>query len=300
MNLAGATLAVLALAFAGVGDEQRTLKVGDRERSYLVHRPKAYDGAKRRPLVLAFHGGGGRARGMATLTHFDDIADERGFIVVYPEGVNHRWADGRGTTAPDRTGVDDVAFVAALLDRLEGDLAIDPARIYATGMSNGGFMAERLGCLLSGRIAAIAPVAATMGEPLAARCKPQRPLPVMLIHGTDDLLVPWVGGRMRFGAGGNILSVPATVALWTRLDGCSAKPATSELPAVAADATRVRRTVHGGCRDGAEVVLYTVQGGGHAWPGGLPYLSGGLVGKTSRAFDAGEVIWEFFARHPRP
>lgn len=273
------------------------LQIGGLERTYLVRLPPSYEASRRWPLVLALHGGGGRGRDMERLTHLGEIADRRGFVVVYPDGYWRRWADGRGTTPPERAGVDDVAFVAALLDELGRSLAIDPARVYATGISNGGFFANRLACELAGRIAAVAAVAATIGESLAARCRPSRPVPVLIIHGARDPLVPWDGGEMTVGAGGRILSAPATAARWAGLDGCDPAPAVTALPARAADGTSVRREAYGGCRGGVEVLLYAIEGGGHAWPGGLQYLPERLIGKTNRDLDAGEVIMEFFERH---
>jgi polyhydroxybutyrate depolymerase len=286
-------------AGAGANESRGTLEFGGLTRTYLVHLPLSYDARKRWPLVLALHGGGGAGPGTQRLTHLGEIADRRGFIVVYPDGIRRGWADGRSTTAAERSGVDDVGFISALLDKLAGEYSIDSARVYATGISNGGFMAQRLACELSGRVAAVASVAATVGEGLAARCKPSRRVPVMMIHGTEDPLVPWAGGEVKVGARGRILSVNATVRKWASLDGCASTPIVTESEKRSADGMHVRREVFPGCKDGAEVVLYAIEGGGHTWSGGLQYLPERIIGKTSREIDAGEVIWEFFSRHPK-
>ncbi len=278
-------------------DASGTLRHGGLVRTYRVHLPPSYDAGKRWPVVLALHGGGATGRGTERLTHLGEIADRHGFIVVYPDGIRRGWADGRGGTGAERAGVDDVGFLAALIDKLAGEYSIDPARVYATGISNGGFMSQRLACELSARIAAIAVVAATIGESLAGRCKPLRPVPVLMIHGTEDPLVPWAGGKVKVGAGGRILSVNASIRKWASLDGCAATPTVTPSRKPSTDGTRVRREVYGGCTDGAEVVLYAIEGGGHTWPGGLQYFPERFIGKTSRDIDAGEVIWEFFARH---
>lgn len=284
-----------------VHDATGQVRVGAVTRTYLLHVPARYDKAKSMPLVLVFHGGGGRGANMPRFTGFDKLADSEGFIAVYPDGIDHHWNDGRENDDP---AVDDVAFVSALLDQLESSYNIDRKRIFATGISNGGFFSQRLACDLSNRIAAVASVAATMPAELMKRAAPSRPVSVMLIDGTADPLVPYEGGTVGaelggVGRGGTAASAPDTIAFWARRDRCSAKPVVEDLPdRDPADGVRVRRETHAGGADGTEVVLYTVEGGGHTWPGGVQYLPKRLIGKTSHDIDATEVIWEFFARHP--
>ncbi len=297
---AGAPSAPRAIALARAGDSSSALSVGGQSRTYDLHVPPAYDGKAPLPLVLALHGGGGTGKGMPGLTHLSALADRKGFIVVYPDGIQRRWADGRGTTVADRNGIDDVGFLAALVAKLASELAVDPHRVYATGISNGGFMSQRLACELSGTIAAVAVVAATMGEALAARCEPTRPVPLLLIHGTKDPLVPWDGGQVTIGAGGRILSVAATIQKWVTLNGCAPTATVTLDPEDPTTGTRIRREVYGQCKDGAEVILFAVDGGGHTWPGGPQYLPERFIGKTNRTLDASEAIWEFFRRHPKP
>ena len=265
-------------------------------RSYRVHAPRKRPGAL--PLVKGLK--------MEQVSQLDRAADRHGFIVVYPDAiysprpVERQWADGRGTTKASRDGVDDVAFIAALIDRVEKDYSIDPTRIYATGISNGGFMAYRLACELSDRIAAIAPVAATMPTAEAPSCKPTRPLAVLDIHGTDDPLVPYTGGEVHGGSGGSISSVADTMKMWAAIDRCAETPIKSDVPDRAPDdGMRTHRDVYEHCAPGVGVVLYTVEHGGHTWPGG-GHMDESYVGPTTRDFDASELIWDFFALHALP
>src|SRR5271166_5796614 len=164
-------------------DAAQSIVVAGLTRTFIIHEP-ARAGSGLRSLVIAFHGGGGQGQGMIRLTHFDKVADEHGFVVVFPDGEARQWNDGRAGVK--RSNADDIAFVRALIARLIATDRIDPQRVYATGMSNGGFFSYRLGCELSNQIAAIAPVAATMPVPLDQSCRPARPVPVIAFNGTDD------------------------------------------------------------------------------------------------------------------
>jgi polyhydroxybutyrate depolymerase len=279
-------------------DYTASVQVGALARTYIVHLPSGYDGSRALPVVLCFHGGGGSGVGMNGLTHFNSVADQYGFIVVYPDGYQKHWADGRGTSPAEHDGVDDLAFINALLDQLTASVKADTQRIYATGISNGGFFSARLGCELSSRIAAIGVVAATLATNEAAGCAPPRPVSMTLIHGTDDPIVPSAGGELTVGDSGEVLSVDAAVAKWTALDGCMTTPDTSDLPDIANDGTRIQRQVYGGCAGGSAVINYVVEGGGHTWPGGLQYLPESIIGKTSHDMDASVVLWDFFQAHP--
>jgi polyhydroxybutyrate depolymerase len=276
------------------------LQSGGRTRNYSVHTPANYNSATRWPLVLVIHGRLGTGAGMARIAHFDEFADSNGIIAVYPDGVDHSWADGRGTSPAERKGVDDVAFFAALLDKLEASYSIDPSRVYATGLSNGGFMSYDLACNLAARVVAVAPVAATFSVPLSQQCHPARPISVLAIHGTDDPIVPYAGGDMKRGSGGMILSAKDSAKAWARLDGCSTNPAQDTLPAKSSEGLDTHREIYSGCQQNAAVALYSVVGGGHTWPGGKQYLPQFLIGKTSRDLNANEVIWQFFQAHPLP
>jgi polyhydroxybutyrate depolymerase len=274
--------------------ESRTLQVSGGSRSYLLYLPSTYHRGRPTPLVLVFHGGGGRARGIAPHTGFSRLAEREGFVVAYPQGLDGRWNDSRGYAATH----DDVGFVRALLDTLERELSIDPRRVYATGISNGAMFAYRLACDLPGVFAAVAPVAGAMPTELAPGCAHTQPVSVLAFQGTADPLMPFAGGgvgRRR----GRVLSATRSIAYWATVSGCAAAPLTTLEPdLVLDDSTRVRRTVYGGCRDGTRVELYTIEGGGHTWPGGPPVSVS--VGRVTRDVDATPLIWAFFAQHPKP
>jgi polyhydroxybutyrate depolymerase len=279
-------------------DKHATLRVQGRDRTYSYHVPPSYDGTRAVPLVLALHGRLGQGSGEERLSHLDKISDERGFLVVYPDGLDRSWADGRGGTPSDHKGVDDVKFLASLIDQMETEYKVDRSRIYATGMSNGGFMTGRLACELSSRIAAVAIVAASLSEAVAASCHPEVPVSVLVLQGTEDPLVPLSGGALgRKTAGGVVLSHEATVEKFAKLDRCPAPPKKEHIADRAGDGTSIDTAIYSGCAAGSEVRSYVVNGGGHAWPGGMQYLPAAIIGKTSKNLETSEVIWEFFSRH---
>ncbi len=277
----------------GQRDYTRSLVLDNLSRTCYVHLPPGYDGSRAVPLVLALHGMGGDGSGMARLTHFNTIADQGGFVVAYPDGYRRRWSFGR---LPLLGGIDDAGFIGALVMALSGDLRIDQARIYVLGMSNGGGLVELLACQRADLFAAFVVVAATISSFMTHLCHPSRPASVLMFHGTNDPLVPFAGGGRRRQI---LLSAPATAQHWARLAGCAPVPVVNYLPDRVNDGTRVRCEVYGGCQEGAEVVLYVVEGGGHTWPGGIQYLPERIIGKTSQQMDASQAIWEFFQRHPR-
>lgn len=288
-------------AGAGPSTTSRTIVVGTVSRTYLLHVPSAMPQGRPVGLVLALHGGGGNGRSTARLTGFDALADREGFLVAYPDAVDRNWNDGReaATIPAQRQKVDDVGFIRTLVASLTREFGIDPRRVYATGISNGGFMSQRLAVELGDRIAAIAPVAAGMAPGLRDRFAPRGVLSVLVLNGTEDRLVPYQGGPVARNRGQTI-STPEIVRLWVAHNRCPTRGETTVLPdRDPADGTRVRRTVHGPCAAKAEVALYTVEGGGHTWPGGPQYLPVALIGRTSRDINATQVIWEFFAAHPR-
>ncbi len=284
-------------------DYSSSIFSGGLERTYTVHISSSYDNTRPTPLLIVLHGGGGTGQGMPKLTNFNTIADRDNFIIVYPDGFEKHWNDGRGLSqySAQKQNVDDVGFISALIDHLSAELNIDAKSIYVTGISNGGMMSHRLGCELSQKIAAIAPVASNISIKMASIWAPSRPVPVLIINGTEDPLVPWAGGDIHFGRAklGQVLSVADTVRFWVTHNKCTASPQVTQLPDKdPSDGTTVRVETYGGCQDNVEVILYAVEGGGHTWPGGLQYLPQSIIGRTSRDFNASEVIWQFFQEHP--
>jgi polyhydroxybutyrate depolymerase len=284
-----------ALAQSTPANQSRTLRVGDITRTYLLHIPVSLDRSAPAPVVLVLHGAGGRGAGFARHTGFSELADEQGFIAVYPDGIRRRWNDGRTSGLSQ----DDVGFIRSLLDTLGAEFAVDTRRIYATGISNGAMFSYRLACDLPDTFAAIAPVAGALPADLASRCTQAEPVAIAAFQGTADRFVPYLGGAV-VQRRGRVLSAEETMAFWARVDGCSLSPTSALEPDRAPDdGTRVRRSDYPGCGKDRELVLYTIEGGGHTWPGG-PSVARLVVGRVSRDIDATPTIWDFFARHPKP
>ena len=308
MNLRNAAVAVpifLGVAVisgylvrGGSKDQRGQIQVDGRARSYLLHVPAGYDEAKGMPLLLALHGRLGTGSGEEKLGHLDRLSDEYRFLAVYPDGLDRSWADGRGGTPSDHDRVDDVKFLSALIDKIASEYKVDPARIYATGMSNGGFMSGRLACDLANRLAAVAIVGASLAESLAT-CHPAKPISVLIMQGTEDPLVPFQGGELRRGATGTVLSHDAAIQKFVQANHCTGQPAAKHIPDTAGDGTSIDVVTYSACAGNSEVQGYTVNGGGHTWPGGTQYLPAMLIGKTSQNLDASEVIWEFLSSHTR-
>lgn len=274
----------------------RTLRVDGHIRRYRLYAPPPGSRAGAPlALVMVLHGAGGTAARVARHTGFTQLAEREGFAVAYPEGLEHRWNDGRGFRARH----DDVGFIRVLLDTLRRELDPDPRRIYATGISNGAMFAHRLACDLPGVFAAIAPVAGALPAPLEAGCG-AAPVSVAAFQGTSDRLVSYSGGGVGLaGRRGAILSARGTAEFWARVDGCGSEPDEAAEPNRSPeDGTRVTRTTWNRCADGREVTLYTIEGGGHTWPGG-PAVGAG-VGRVTRDLSATETIWRFFRQHPGP
>ncbi len=281
--------------------EQKTvnLTVDGNARSFVVYLPTGYNNAGKMPMIFAVHGGGGTPEGMLNIANFKPMAERDKVVLVYPAGVQNNWNDGRPTT-PNQLGINDVRFFSELCDYMINNYAVDGAKIYATGISNGGFMSARLGCELSNKIAAIAVVAGTMeATTIAANCNPGRSVPAIFVHGTIDPIVPFLGGAMTSGAGGTILSHFQAIEKFVSINGCSVTPAVTDLPDIANDGTTIKQRVYGGGANGSEVVSYVVLNGGHTWPQGTQYLGEAIIGKTSLDMNTCEVIWTFFKRFKR-
>jgi len=276
-----------------------TMEIDGITRSYHLHVPSAV-GPTPAPLVLVFHGGGGTGPGTERLTRFTALADREGFLVAFPEGVEKNWNDGREFTSSraHRDHVDDVAFVTALIDAIGRAHAVDPRRVYATGISNGGIFSHYLAAHLSARIAAIAPVVGGIADPPEAWLRPEQPVSVLMLQGTRDPLVPYHGGAVAFGRG-KIIDTEEAARRWAALNG-GREPVREPLPADGKDRCGGLRTIYPGGRDGSEVTLVRLDGGGHTWPGGAQYLPERLIGRVCRDFDATVLIWDFFKAHPKP
>jgi polyhydroxybutyrate depolymerase len=303
-----AALVLLMIHQAAFADSERWighLTVGSMRRDFRVFIPSIYNSKQKTPLVIVLHGGGGRGLRMESFTRFSELAERENFIVAYPDGYRRNWNDGReiSQSRAHREKIDDVSFISSLIDAIGGRYAVDDRRIYVTGISNGGFMSMRLACELSHRIAAVAVITATVPDNIMGGCSPGSKVSVLIMNGTKDPLVPYNGGMVTFMGRerGKASSTDATVKLWIGINNCSAKPSRVEMIDNSdEDGTRVeKRAYKSKDNDGVEVVLYTIFGGGHTWPGGMQYAPERWIGKTSREIDATEVIWKFFKAHPR-
>lgn len=296
----GCLIAVLALialvallgliAWTWTGRADGHIVSGGEQRSYLLHVPASYDPTTPVPLVISIHGFAEWPAHQAQISGWNDLADEHGFIVVYPAGTGfpRRWRAGGGTPA---AASQDVVFIADLIDDLSARYNIDPTRIYANGLSNGGGMSYLLACGLADRIAAFGSVSGAYLYALD-ECRPGRVAALIAFHGTADPIVPYEGGpSASFDIPFPV--VPDWIAAFAGRSGCDAMP--EQLPAQGA-ASGVRYT---GCRDGAEIVFYTIAGGGHAWPGGEP-LPRVIVGHTPQDIDATAEMWDFFRGRTLP
>jgi len=277
------------------------LDFGGRLRTYQLHIPLGLDPAKPVPLVFVLHGGGGDGLQMERFSGFSALSDQHGFIACYPDGVDRAWYDGRvvDDSRAHRDKIDDAGYIDALIAVIARKHPIDQKRVYATGISNGGFLSHWLGAKLAKRFAAIAPVAGGMAPALAVDFKPEAPVSVVILQGTEDPFVPFDGGPIKFQRGQTV-STHTALTKWVVHDGCK-DGVTEELPDTDPDdGTRVKRTTYAGGKDGTEVVLYTISGGGHTWPGGPLYLPQFSIGRVCRDIDANQVIWDFFSKHPKP
>lgn len=247
-------------------------------RHFLLHVPQSYNGNPV-ALVINFHGRGSNSTQQAALTGMSVKAEESDFIVVYPDGMDQAWHTG-----PDAQGEADLQFIRDLITRLENLYNIDPKQIYATGISNGGGMTNRLACDMSDVIAAIAPDSGAYN--FWETCSPSRPVPVIAFHGLSDNIIPYEGSSQP------LMEPPIEewAAAWATRNQCSA---TAEINSPVESVTTHRWS---GCKDNADIILYTLANHGHSWPGSttLPRAI------TSQAINATDLIWDFFIAHPMP
>jgi polyhydroxybutyrate depolymerase len=290
------------------GDHAREISHAGRTRSYLVHIPAAVADGEPAPVVLFFHGGTGTAAHAARSYSWNEKADTEGFIVVYPNGTGRlqTWNAMHCCGEALRDNVDDVGFVRALLDDLKSVATIDESRIYATGMSNGAMFTHRLASEMSDVIAAIAPVAGTMGGRARDGAEERRPsapnqaVSVMIIHGLKDRNAPYHGGRPEVGLvrERSDISIPETAKFWAEVNVCDAAPRPIALDPALAGKVEGEEYVNP-ATGRAEVAVIRIIEGGHAWPGGAPPARRG-ADPPIREWSATDAIWEFFRNHPKP
>ena len=285
-------------------DITQEMEFDGRERNYIVHLPPKEKMNAPVPLLFHLHGGGGTAKGTAGLTfgRFNTLADQEGFIVVYPNAINKNWNDGRKLESELawKEDIDDVGYITAIVNEIKQKYNIDESRIFTTGMSNGGFMSSRLLCDRADIFRGGAILTASLSKDYMPKCNPEKPVAVMVMNGTDDPLVPYDGGHVKVfrKTRGEIVSTDEIMDFWKAENGCEVKQDIVELPDSVDDGTTVSVTKYTNCKEEGALVLYTVNGGGHTWPGGKQYLGKVLIGKTNRDIVACDVIWDFFKALP--
>jgi len=288
---------------------KETLEHGEFERYFEYYLPSGYEEEDSLPVVFSFHGLGSSAEDQRQLTGFTEVAEKEDFIAVFPEstelegehpslpelpGAEKQWNTGMPTSLQHEAGVDDVGFTGEIVDRLTDNYAADESRIYTTGMSNGGMFSYVLAVELSDRIAGAASVTAPMTVNLVEQ-EPQRPVSMVIMMGDEDPIVSYEGD------GVSILSIEDTVNYWKHVNGITDEPEESYLEETADDdPTRVKKTHYTGGENDTEIALYTIEGGGHTWPGGHQYLPEEQIGRTTGHMDGSEVIWEHLKEHSLP
>lgn len=267
------------------------------KRCYLLYVPTGYDPALPLPLVFSLHGFSSQPEGQQYLSGWESIADKENFLVVYPQGSSFplRW---NSSPVANVGTIDDVQFIGDMIADVSEISSMDPTRIYVTGMSNGGWMTHRIACELSGSVAAVG-VVSGMGDEIPGGCNPSHPIPVIAFFGTSDQLVFYEGGSVEIPTAVAWLlnlatgirefpSVNTWIEAWAERNQCNLTP---EIIPASGDVSGLRFT---GCNENAEVVLYSIDDGGHTWPGGPSIL---FVSKTGTDINASATMWEFFKDH---
>jgi len=288
------TCLLVLLPLAAQAQELRSLTVGKFQRYYGLAVPTTpltdtpVEKEQVAPLLIVLSGGNLTARNVWRQRDLMAPAIKAGFVVVAPEPIEQQWNDGLTNTPAD-----DVQFISALIDHLAKANHVDTKRIYVVGASNGGRMALHLACVMADRLAGVAVVGATLPRPLEQGCKPARPLPMLILNGTEDKISPWDGAPVKTTRGMSAarMSTPQTAEFWAQKNGCI-KPLVTVLPdANPTDGSVAKLALYSGCA--AATVLYALDGAGHSWPGVGPLADGG--GSTNKDISAGSLIIDFFA-----
>ncbi|WP_335221433.1 extracellular catalytic domain type 1 short-chain-length polyhydroxyalkanoate depolymerase [Nostoc sp.] len=261
-------------------------------RTYYIYTPKSYNPKHAMSLVLVFHGDRGSGNSIAQVTRFNNLAEAFGFIAVYPNGLDHQWS----FTGHLRKKIDDISFVAALIEHIERIRNINSRKIYATGFSQGGILTQALACKLPNKIAAFASVAGSLTARFVPSCHPSTSVSMMMINGTKDLNVHYNGDRMSQKEA--LVSIPETANFWRRHDQCTSSSEFQKLTGTkSSNRLRVKILRYSGCRNRSEVLQLAVVNGGHFWPGGASTDTKLNKLNIQLGFDASQTIWKFFQRH---
>jgi polyhydroxybutyrate depolymerase len=294
--LAAALLLGVLKDVVAATSHNEAVQIQGRQRTFLLFAPRGGPRKERLPILIALHGGLGNGSRAAQQTGLAKYVESLGMLAIFPDAGGKQWNDGRETT---NNGLDDVAFLRAVITTAAQNWGGDPSRVFVVGASNGGMMAQRMACDAADVVTAVGAVVANMPEHLAASCRPSRPIPIVLISGTKDRLMPWDGGVVTSspilgGAGGKVLSALETFDLWSTFDGCR-QPEVSQLAGIP-----VKRHSTTGCQSGTQVVLYEIDGGGHGWPGGKDVrgpLARLILGDSTKVISASSILIQFFKQY---
>lgn len=268
--------------------QKKSLMVGQTKRSYIVYVPPAYhQNNSSIPLVFNFHGGGMTAVEQMLYTQMNRCADKNNFIVVYPTGIQHDWNVGFDMSYV--YGNDDIAFIKALISKLKADYRIDDKAIFASGLSRGGFFCYRLAAEMPEIFAAIASVGGPLPDSVKFYHKNDKPVSVMHVHGTDDQVVKFDGKDEGYA------SALSTFNYWRMHNNLSKTQIKNSTIDLVEDETAVEITESE--NETSTVMLLTIKGGGHTWPGSDAFNIGYPLGKTTRDIDFNLMMWEFFRKN---
>lgn len=267
--------------------QRDTIDFDGLSRDFIIHYPTYYDGSEPMPLVFNFHGFGSSATQQMFFGDFRSIAEREGFILVHPQGTDFfglaHWNVGGFTIG---SSIDDVGFTNAMIDHISSNFNIDAERIYATGMSNGGFMSFLLACQLGNRIAAIASVTGSMTPEITMECNPSHPTPIMQIHGTNDGVVPYDGADFSD-------PIDDVINYWVDFNNCNESPTINQIEDTNTnDGSTAEHFVYNNCDNNASFEHFKIENGTHTWPG--TSIGGNIANQD---INASEEIWTFFSRY---
>ena len=271
------------------------------QRIYLTHLPPNYTESASIPLVIFLHGGGGNAQSAQRFTMFNQVANAKGFVVVYPQAYfegrpnSYVWADGRNTAA-DKAGIDDVGFITKMVGTIISEYSINENKIYLCGFSNGSFLAQSIAFQANQYFAAMATIGGTMDTLLFNSGNPGRAIPMTYIFGTQDPFVPYDGGVVAESATMPVVGIEQAVQFWVENNQCLAEPDSIDLPNInTSDNSTVTLFEYKG--GAAPVKFFRINGGGHTWPGVELARQEALLGETNEDISASLELWNFFNKY---
>ena len=276
---------------------QYSLEHDGSTRSYQVFVPSSYAEDSSLPVLFALHGRNSSGQRMADLTSFNLRAEAHGFIAVYPDGLSRQWNYLHGAH-PQAGTPNDSEFLLKVKRDLQSRFSIDPARVYVTGISNGGFMTQRLACYAPDEFAGFASVAAGGFAEMPSVCQDGAPINMLIMHGTADSKIPWRGIGIQDSQGNRqlvTLSIANTMKYWTVHNRCGPDVADQAIVQGGnSPGTEVKIYTSSECANSTSVVLYAVIGGGHNWPGVANFIPPDIAGNVNLDIHASDVVWEFF------